>query len=160
MTAPKPPPRAPIYGDAEAHDWTPRQCALNLLTTLADWCASPREFKGDATGRIWHFMGDYDDRAQLLYTSNQGNGRIELFITADHWVCAEFFVVDDFKLRVWIEDPYEEKEFWPDGADGVTPPGGDPPGRISKRGAWLQIRCADFPNLRAMESYWSVEDAE
>lgn len=144
MSDPRPPPRAPLYGDVEVHGWTPRQCAVNLLTQIADWCSPPLEFKGDANGRVWHFEGDYDDRAQLLFTTDKGNGVIELFITDDHWVCAELFV-GAFKLRAWIEDPYEAKEFWPDGADGVVPPGGDAPGRISKRGAWLQVRCADFP---------------
>ena len=143
----------------EIHGWAARQCALNLLNQLADWCSRPLEFDGDAKGRIWHFQGDFEDRVQLLFTSDKGDGIIELFITEDHWVCAELFVAGAFKLRAWIEDPYEEKEFWPDGADGITPPQGDPPGRISKRGAWLQIRCADFPGVPDKgNGYWDVAD--
>lgn len=161
MSTPAPPARPPLYGDAETHGWAPRQCALNLLGRLADWCTPPLEFRGDANGRIWHFHGDYNDRAQLVFTSDKGNGVIELFITDDHWVCAELFVVGVFKLRAWIEDPYEEKEFWPDGSDGIVPPNGDAPGRISKRGRWLQIRCADFAGAADKgNGYWDVEAAQ
>jgi hypothetical protein len=160
MEAPIPPKRAPYYIGNESSGWSLRDCAKGLIHTLSSWVRQPLEFKGDANGRIWHFQGDFDDRAQLLFTSDQGNGRIELSIDDTCWVKAELFVVDELKLRAWIDEPYEEKEFWPDGADGVVPPDGDAPGRISKRGRWLQIRAAQFSGVPDKGGgFWSVEDA-
>lgn len=159
MSEAKPPLRPPHYFDNETHGWSLRDCARGLIQTMAWWCVQPREFKGGANGRIWWFQGDYDDRAQLLFTSDQGNGRIELDIHESGWVRAEVFIVDEFKLRAWIDEPYEEKEFWPDGSDCTPSPDGDAAGRISKRGRWLIIRCADFPGVPPNEhGYWDIED--
>jgi len=159
LAAEKPPARAPYYVDNETYGWEMRQCAINLIGTLAGWLSKPLEFRGDANGRIWHFEGEFNDRAQLLFTSDRGDGMIELSIDASNWVKAELFVGGELKLRAWIEEPYEEKDFWPDGADGIVPEKGDPPGRISKRGRWLQLRRADFPGApETGGAYWSVED--
>ena len=156
---PKPPSRPPHYGDNEMYGWPVRDCARNLISTLSGWTRDPVEFKGDANGRIWHFQDDSAGRAQLLFESDHGPGAIELSIDETNWVRAEVFVGNALKLRVWIDDPYEEKEFWPDGADGVIPPNGDPPGRISKRGRWLQLRAADFSGVTDKgNGFWSVED--
>jgi hypothetical protein len=91
----------------------------------------------------------------LLFDTDKGAGRIELFITNEFWVCAELFIGDELKLRAWVEAPYQEKAFWPDGADGI----GEAPGRISKRGSWLQIYCPRFPGVSSEHSdYWDVID--
>lgn len=159
MNTPTPPSREPHYVDNEAHGWPLRQCAINLIGTLSWWVKQPLEFKGSANGRLWHFEGDFTDRAQLLFTSDKGDGAIELSVHETNWVLAELSVGGELKFRAWLEETYEEKEFWPDGADGVTPPDGDAPGRISKRGRWLQVRCADFPGAPDDGSgFWSVED--
>lgn len=159
MNPPAPPSREPHYRDNETYGWALHDCAVGLIETLASWCRSPLEFKGAATGRVWHFQGDFTDRAQLLFTSDKGNGRIELEVDPSNWVKAEVFVVDDLVFRCWIEDPYEEKEFYPDGSDGKPNSEGDAPGRISKRGRWLQIRCADFPGVPDQgNGYWDLED--
>ena len=58
-------------------------------------------------------------------------------------------------FRAWLEDPYEEKEGWPDGADGM----GEGPLRISKRGSWLSIDARSFPGAPAGENgYFQLED--
>ena len=120
------------------------------------WCNPPVAFKGNAAGRIWHFIGDYKDRAQLLFTTEEGAGTIELTIADNDWVRADVFMGEALILRAWIEDPYEEKEFWPDNGDGV----GEAPGRISKRGRWLQIETARFPGAASSTTgFWIVEDA-
>lgn len=159
MNPPTPPSRDPHFFDNETHGWTLRQCAINLIGTPSWWCKQPLEFKGAATGRVWRFEGDLADRAQLLFNSDKGDGRIELVVHETNWVMAEVFVSDDLKLRTWLEDPYEEKEFYPDGSDDKPNAEGDAPGRISKRGAWLQIRCADFPGVPDQgNGLWSLED--
>ncbi|HRO02317.1 MAG TPA: hypothetical protein PLS69_01760 [Terricaulis sp.] len=74
------------------------------------------------------------------------------------WVKAEVFVSGAHVFRAWVDEPFEEKEFWPDGADGIVPPQGDPPGRISKRGLWLQLSCAAFPGAPDKgNGFWDVE---
>ena len=130
MKAPTPPPRAPFYYSNETYGWALRDCAIGLINRLGFFVRQPIDYFGDAQVRIWHFQGDYDDRAQFLFTSNHGDGRIELTIEESCWVRAELFIGDDFKFRAWLEDPYEEKAFWPDAADGL----GEGPGRISKNG--------------------------
>ncbi|HYD89479.1 MAG TPA: hypothetical protein VEA80_18510 [Vitreimonas sp.] len=154
-----PPQRAPHYTDNEQYGWDLRQCAINLIATLSNWVSDPVEFTGDANGRIWRVREDDRSGARLFFTSDKGDGVIELSVHESCWVRAELQVGGELKFRAWIDDPYEEKEFWPDGADGVTPPNGDAPGRISKRGRWLQIDCARFPGAAVGENgYWSVED--
>jgi hypothetical protein len=156
---PQPPLREPYYFDNETYGWAMRDCAIGLISTLSGWCKTPLEFKGSATGRVWHFEGDFTDRAQLLFTTDQGHGRIELEVHETNWVKAEVFVGDELKLRAWLEECYEEKEFWPDGSDGVTPEDGNAPGRISKRGRWLQLKPAFFPGVPDNGTgYWDVED--
>lgn len=154
----KPPRREPHYAGNETYGWAVRDCARNLVRWLADRCTPPLEFCGDANGRIWHSIGDDPDRALLIFTSDTGDGVIELSIDASNWVRADVLVGDDLVLRVWLEDPYEEKEFWPDDSEAIVSASDDPPGRISKRGAWLQLRCADFPGVPdKSEGYWTVE---
>lgn len=154
-----PPLREPHFFDNESKGWPLRQCAINLIGTLSWWVKQPLEFKGSASGRLWHFEGDFTDRAQLLFTSGKGDGVIELSVHESNWVLAELSVGGDVKFRAWLEETWEEKEFWPDGADGITRSDGDAPGRISKRGRWLQIRCADFPGVPNDGSgLWKLED--
>jgi len=156
LSPPQPPQREPYYSDVEMYGWARRDCAINLIATLARWCNPPVAFKGNAAGRIWHFIGDYKDRAQLLFTTEEGAGTIELTIADNDWVRADVFMGEALILRAWIEDPYEEKEFWPDNGDGV----GEAPGRISKRGRWLQIETARFPGAASSTTgFWIVEDA-
>ena len=153
-----PPSREPHYFDNEQHGWEARQCAINLISTFSSWCKTPFEFKGAANGRVWHFEGDFTDRAQLLFTSDKGDGRVELSVDPTNWVKAEVFVGDVLVFRAWFDEAYEEKEFYPDGSDGSPNAEGDAPGRISKRGAWLQIRCADFPGAPDQgNGYWDLE---
>ncbi len=151
----KPPRRDPHYIWNEEQGWPYRDCAIALIDTLRSFVSQPVEFRGDARGRIWWFQGDHNDRAQLLFTSDHGDGRIELDIHATGWVRAEIFVGDVFKFRAWVEDPWEEKAFWPDDADGVD----EAPGRISKRGTWLNIERARFPGaIDGEKEFLAIED--
>ncbi len=153
----RPPSRPPHYVDAETYGWSADLCACNLIDKLAGFVHTGLSFKGGANGRIWTAQNARTD-AQLAFTSDSGEGVIELSVDDSGWVRAELYLGGAFVLRAWIDDPYEEKEFWPDGADGLIAPNGDAPGRISKRGAWLQIRCADFPGVADRgNGFWDVE---
>lgn len=156
----RPPSRAPHYCDAETYGWSADLCACNLIDTLAAFAHMGVPFKGDANGRIWTAQNARTD-AQLAFTSDAGEGVIELSVDDTGWVRADLYLGGAFVLRAWIEELFEEKEFWPDGSDGAIPPNGDPPGRISKRGRWLQIRCAAFPGVADKgNGFWDVEAAE
>ncbi|PZO51404.1 MAG: hypothetical protein DCF16_11445 [Alphaproteobacteria bacterium] len=155
MTA-TPPTREPLYFDNESHGWTLDQCARGLLWTLWGFVYSPRDFKGSANGHAWIAHHD-ENNARIAFTSDKGDGHVQLSTHESHWVKIEVFVSGALIFRAWADEPYEEKEFWPDGADGIVPPDGDPPGRISKRGSWLQLRRAAFGLPEAESDFWDIE---
>lgn len=87
------------------------------------------------------------------------NGRIELSIAPSLWVRADVYFDAVWFGRGWIERCYEECEIWPDGADGIVGPRveDDPPGRISKRGYWLQFDTAQWPGYESVTRYIGFE---
>lgn len=145
----KPPTREPHYFDNEQYGWSLDQCARNLLATLCVFVHRPTDFTGSATGHAWVAHRD-ENNARIAFTSDKGDGHVQLTVHESHWVKIEVFVSGALVFRAWADEPYEEKEFWPDGADGIVPQNGDPPGRISKRGSWAQVRRSAF-NLPAGE---------
>lgn len=155
MTA-APPLREPHYGDNESHGWPLDQCARNLLATLAGFVYRPTDFRGSANGHAWIAQRD-DNTARIAFTSDQGDGHVRLSTHESHWVKIEVFVSGALIFRAWGEETWEEKEFWPDGADGVDLPSGDAPGRISKRGAWLQLHRGAFGLAPAASEFWDIE---
>lgn len=158
MSAEAPPTRAPHYFDNEQRGWPIADCARMLMDDLARFVKPARDFRGDARGHIWCAALDQTG-ARLAFTSDKGDGHLQLSVHESGWVKAEVFVSGARVFRAWVDEPFEEKEFWPDGADGITPPQGDPPGRISKRGRWLQLSCAHFPGVPDKgNGYWDVED--
>lgn len=87
------------------------------------------------------------DQDALITLAGAINGRIELLIAPSLWVRADFYRGDAWFGRGWIERCYEECEIWPDAADGIIGPKveDDPPGRISKRGYWMQFDTSQWP---------------
>lgn len=155
---PIPPRREPHYIWNEDHNWPFADCASGLIDTLCGFVSPARDFKGDAHGHAW-VAHKSKTEARIAFTSGAKGGHVHLTIDASGWVRAEAYVSGALVLRAWLEEPWEEKEFWPDGADGVTPPDGDPAGRISKRGRWLQLHRSDFPGVpETSNDYWSIED--
>jgi hypothetical protein len=148
-----PPPRPAFLFQAE--DGSPRDAAQwGLLLRLAG--AAPVTFVGDAAGAIAEGVEIAPGTFRFEIASSLGPGRLDLALAADGWVRAELRSGDGLVLRAWIEDPYEEKQGWPDGADGV----GEGPMRLSKRGTWLSIDCARFPGVPADEhGLFQIEDA-
>jgi hypothetical protein len=153
MQTPSPPPRQAHLFDHEQGE-SLGDAQLGLLHRLASLADGGIDFHGDCTGNL-QTAALQDRSAQLAFTSDRGGGLISLTIADNGWLRAEVFVADALVLRAWVEQAYEEKEFWPDGADGA----GDAPGRISKRGGWLTIDCARFPGVPANEhGHWTVEE--
>lgn len=158
MSEPVPPKREPHYIWNEDQNWPLDVCASGLIDTLCGFVSPARDFRGDAGGHVWVAYRTKTE-ARLAFASGNRAGHIQLTIDASAWVRAEVFVSGALVFRAWIEDPYEEKEFWPDGADGVVAPNDDPPGRISKRGRWLQFKRAFWPDTPEDGSiWWSIED--
>lgn len=135
-----PPPRpAHLF---QTHNGLSRDAAqVGLLFRLS--LSAPCQFEGDAVGFTDAAAEDADGRIRCAFTSGKAAGELVLSMEADGWLKAEVFIGGRQVFRAWIEDPYEEKEGWPDGADGV----GEGPLRISKRGSWLSIDCSRFPGV-------------
>lgn len=152
----KPPLREPYYFDNEQHSWAMDQCARNLLWTLHGFVYRPTDFVGSAKGHAWIAHKDKDN-ARIAFTSDKGDGHVQLSTHESHWVKVEVFVSGALVFRAWADEPYEEKELWPDGADGIVPPNGDPPGRVSKRGAWAQFRRSAFGLPAGEHEYFDLE---
>lgn len=152
VIATSPPPR-PAHLFAEEQGEPQEQAQLHFLHHLARFADPGVNFEGACTGRIWVEASD-NTSARLAFTTNLAHGVIHIALAENGWLRAELIVNDVAMLGAWIEDPYEEKAFWPDGADGV----GEAPGRISKRGAWLYVDCTHFPGVPAnAHGYWQVE---
>lgn len=139
MADPTPPPRQPYYIWEE--EGLPRPDAARAMI---EWLVSQLSYLDcwkTPAGPVQITVLDEAPDSALIGVNGAFEARIELSISADHWVCAEVFAGDALTQRAWIERAYEECELWPDGADGVIGAGvsDDPPGRIGKRGDWMQI---------------------
>jgi hypothetical protein len=156
----RPPLRSPKYVAQETYGWSRAQGARSLIWVLTSFVSPEVRFGGSAAGRAW-IDRHSDDAARIAFTTDQGDGSIDLSVDGSDWVKIEVFSAGACVLCAWCDEPWEEKEFWPDGSDGLTPPDGDAPGRISKRGSWLQIKCAMFPGVpNDGTGYWTLEIPE
>lgn len=103
------------------------------------------------------------DSAALITLIGAVTGRIELSIDPSFWVRADIYRDEAWFGRGWIDRCFEELEIWPDGADGVVGPRveDDPPGRISKRGAWIQFDTLQWPGYQSAERFigFEIQDA-
>jgi hypothetical protein len=137
---PRPPIRAPhlVWDDDGPATLASAEALLSLLCSFAEFSPIWR----DRAGRDIAVNLAREIRQDALITlSGAINGRIELCIALSFWVRADFYREDAWFGRGWIERCYEECEIWSDAADGIIGPQveDDPPGRISKRGYWIQF---------------------
>ena len=135
-----PPPRpAHLF---QTHNGLSREAAqwglLLLLTSTTD-----AAFTGDLEGQVYPSSEVSPGVFRSVVECTLGEAVLELSLQPDGWVKAEVTAHGRVVFRAWIEDPYEEKEGWPDEADGV----GEGPLRISKKGWWVVIRAARFPGV-------------
>jgi|GEM_PF-1742311 len=111
---------------------------------------------------IWRDRAGRDIALELVRETDQDAvirltgaiiGCIELSINPSLWVRADFYRGESWFGRGGIERCYEECEIWPDGADGVIGPKveDDPPGRISKRGYWIQFDTLHWPGYESAD---------
>lgn len=148
---PRPPLRAPHFFDDNDGPATlgSAQGLLSLLCQFAEFSAVWLDRTGQEIAVKLERETDHD---ALITLSGVINGRIELSIAQSLWVRAEFYRDGRWFGRGWIERCYEECEIWPDGADGIVGPRveDDPPGRISKRGYWIQFDTAQWPGYESV----------
>lgn len=148
-----PPPRpAHLFATEDGLSREAAQWGLLMrLSSFADIA-----FTGDANGRIAAAVEESPELLRFDIDCDLGFAQLELSLAADGWVKAELFCNARVVFRAWIEDPYEEKEGWPDGAEGV----GEAPLRVSKRGGWLDIDAKAFPGVPAGEhGRFQIQDA-
>lgn len=143
---PRPPTRAPHfiwddYGPATLSS------AQGLLSLLCDFARFSRTWR-DREGREISVTVERETQQDALITlSGAINGRIEFSIAPSLWLRADFYRDGAWFGRGWIERCFEECEIWTDGSDGKVGQRveDDPPGRISKRGHWMQFDTSQWP---------------
>lgn len=152
-TEPRPPTRPAHLFDAEQGD-SIEAAQSSLLYHFATLAAPHLSFHGAAEGEVRTLHNDATG-LRLAFRCNLVEGVVDLTPAERGWVRADIAIDETHFLRVWLDQPYEEAEFWPDGATGE----GDAPGRISKRGSWLTLDCASFPCLPLMPTgFWTIEE--
>jgi hypothetical protein len=151
---PRSPIRAPHYfwdGDGPAT----LASAQFLLGLLCDFARLSPVWK-DRAGRDVLVTVEHEARGDArIALGGAFDGHIELVVTPSLWVRADVFLSGAWFARGWIERCFEECEIWPDGADGVVGPRveDDPPGRISKRGSWVQFDTSQWPGYVCAERH-------
>lgn len=155
---PSPPIRAPNFFWDEDGPAT-RSSAEFLLGLLCDF-AGLFPIRKDRAGREIAVSIERETKQDALITlSGALEGRIELSVAPSLWVRADMYLGGAWFGRGWIERCYEEFEIWPDAYDGVVGPRveDDPPGRISKRGYWVQFDTSQWPGYVSAERYIGYE---
>lgn len=137
-----PPPRAPHYDFHEEGWGSARDAAIDLIDRFVRVVERDPNWIGPGLEARLAVFENAKDGATIAFTSNRGDGRIELSINPQHWICAEAYLGDTLFCRAWGECGYEEPEFWPDGSDGVhrVPEGftvAEAGARMSKRLVWI-----------------------
>lgn len=124
-----------------------------LLGLLCDFARLSTIWKDRAGRDIAVSVERETPREALITLGGALEGRIELSIAPSLWVRADVYLSGAWFERGWIERCYEECEIWPDGADGIVGPlvSDDPPGRISKRGYWVQFDTSQWPGYDCAE---------
>jgi len=143
---PIPPIRAPHFFWDE--DGPPTQSSAEFLLSLLCGFAGLSPAWNDRAGRDIAVSVTRETKQDALITLRGAlEGRIELSVAPSLWVRAEVYLDGKWFGRGWIERCYEECEIWPDASDGVIGPlvADDPPGRISKRGYWVQFDTTQWP---------------
>lgn len=158
---PSPPIRAPMFFD-DGDGPATLASARWLLSVLCQFASFSRLWRDRAGCDIAVKLERETDDGALISFSGAIHGRIELSIAPSLWVRADVYLGDTWFARGWIERCYEECEIWPDGADGVIGPRveDDPPGRISKRGYWIQFDTAQWPGYESATRFIGFEVAE
>ncbi|MDK8874226.1 hypothetical protein [Paracoccus sp. SSJ] len=87
------------------------------------------------------------ERLEILAELAGGPVQIVLEPHASGWLSIAAVCSGQEVFRAWLDRPYEEYEFWPEGA--AIPAGRtiDPPGRIGKRRNWINLSAAAWPQL-------------
>jgi len=149
---PRPPLRPPRYIDD--NDGPATQASAQWLLSVLCSFAGQSAIWLDRSGReITVTVARKADRNALITLTGAITGHIELSIDPSLWVRADFHRDGAWFGRGWIERCYEECEIWSDGADGIVGPKveDDPPGRISKRGYWIQFDTTQWPGYESAE---------
>lgn len=158
---PRPPLRAPHFFDDNDGPAT-LASARWLLSTLCRFASFSRLWRDRAGRDVAVTLARETEDAALISFSGALDGRIELSIAPSLWVRADVYLGEAWFARGWIERCYEECEIWPDGAAGITGPNveDDPPGRISKRGSWIQFDTAQWPSYESPMRFIGFEIPE
>lgn len=149
---PRPPLRAPhyVWDDDGPATLGSAQFLLSMLCNFASRWPVWR----DRAGRdVMVSLASETKEEARISLDGALSGYIELSVAPSLWVRADVYLGGVWFGRGWIERCYEEFEIWPDAAEGIVGPRveDDPPGRISKRGYWLQFDTSQWPGYVSAE---------
>ena len=149
---PSPPIRAPHFFWDEDGPATLGSSEF-LLGLLCDFARLSAIWKDRSERDVFVSVTRETKQEAIIALGGALQGRIELSVGPSLWVRADVYLGGAWFGRGWIERCYEECEIWPDGADGIVGPlvSDDPPGRISKRGYWVQFDTTQWPGYESAE---------
>jgi hypothetical protein len=158
---PRPPIRSPHFFD-DGDGPATLGAAQGLLFLLCSFARRSAVWRDRHGREVSVTVARETDRTAVITLTGALSGHIELSIDPSFWVRADFHRDNAWFGRGWIERCYEECEIWPDGADGIVGPRveDDPPGRISKRGAWIQFDTTQWPGYESADRWIGYEIPE
>lgn len=158
---PRPPTRAPrfIWDDDGPATLSSAEGLLSLLCFFARFQRTWHDRDGRDISVTVEFETQQDARITL---SGAINGHIELAIAPSLWLRADFYRDSEWFGRGWIERCWEDCEIWPDASDGRVGPSveDDPPGRISKKGSWVQFDTSQWLGYESPSRWIGFEIAQ
>lgn len=87
------------------------------------------------------------ERLEILVEWAGERAQIVLEPHASDWLSIAAVCRGQEVFRAWLDRPYEEFEFWPEGAAIPRRRRIDAPGRIGKRRNWINLSAAAWPQL-------------
>ncbi len=86
-----------------------------------------------------------NERALIGFSGGGVTGQIELKTDPSGYLLAVGYLDGKAVFRGYIDQPYEERDIWPPGAEFDPRRTVDAPGRIGKRGTWIVVNTKVWP---------------
>lgn len=147
------PARPPQYGLLEPY-LSPWEAAKATLAHLAVQAEIYPTWIGPAGVALTIAVAEHADERLILAIQGAAATTIRLVIDPSHWIRGDVELQSGAHHTFWLDHPYEEYEFWPNDSDGED----ESPGRMGKRGHWIQVDAQAWPNLPA-QPRWLQFDA-
>ena len=146
-----PPPVPPSWFDGMIGGETPPRIAAAALDDFADALSNAPHWllETGCGGAITLRVCSHRQGERLEIAAELAGEPVQIVLEphVSGWLSIAAMCIGQEVFRAWLDRPYEEFEFWPEGA--AIPSGRtiDPPGRIGKRRNWINLSAAAWPQL-------------